>query len=63
MGVVDKEELAAHIATTLDGNWDDGLNAYVETMVERGGNTMRLNLRGDGGDLLASFDIVVIQTR
>lgn len=60
MGGVTKEELAAHIAAILDGDWDDGLNAYVEASTP-GGNGLHVTLKGDGGDRLASFRIIIEQ--
>lgn len=60
MGGVDSAELAQHIAGILDGDWDDGLNAFVEASTP-GGNGLHVTLKGDGGDRLASFRIIIEQ--
>lgn len=60
MGGVDSAELAQHIVSTLDGNWDDGLNAFVEAS-SPGGNGLHVHLKGDGGDRLGSFRIIIEQ--
>lgn len=61
MGAVDSAALAAHIAAILDGNWDDGVEAYVEAFASAGG--LSVNLRSDGGDLISSFVFTITQTR
>ena len=62
MGGVTTAELAAHIAAILDGDWDDGLNAYVEAAAETrasGVSGLRVSLKSDGGDEIGLFRIIV----
>lgn len=60
MGRITKEVLAAHIAATLDGDWDDGLEAYVSAST-LGGNGLHMKLSADGGDHLGTFRIIIEQ--
>jgi hypothetical protein len=60
MDPVDKEKMARHIADSLDGDWDDGLEAFVEVTTSRG-NGFHVTLKGDGGERLGSFRIIVEQ--
>lgn len=60
MGGVDSAALARHIAAFLDGDYNDGLEAYVEASTP-GGNGLHVNLKGDGGDRLGSFRIIIEQ--
>lgn len=50
--------LAQHIAGILDGDWDDGLEAYVSASTP-GGNGLHVGLTSDGGDRLGSFRIII----
>lgn len=61
MSPVDSDALAAHIAASLDGDWDDGIEAYVEAFASAGG--LSVNLRSDGGDLISSFVFTITQTK
>lgn len=58
MAKVTAQALAEHIVGILDGDWDDGLEAYVSASTP-GGNGLHINLKGDGGDRLGSFRIII----
>lgn len=60
MGNLDSERLASHIAAILDGDWDDGLEAYVNASTP-GGNGLHVRLEDEAGSQLGSFRIIVEQ--
>lgn len=60
MGAVTAAELAESIVSSLDGDWDDSLNAFVDASTP-GGNGLHVTLKGEGGDRLASFRIIIEQ--
>jgi len=53
-------DLAAHIAAILDGDWDDGIGAYVEASAI--GNGLHIHLTEDEEDgRIATYRVIVEQ--
>lgn len=61
MGGVDSAALAEHIANSMDGDWNDGLEAFVSASWVPGGNGLHVNLTDDGGGRLGSFRVIIEQ--
>lgn len=59
MDPVDRFRLARHIADSLDGNYDDGLEAYVAAGAN--GNGLHVTLFDDQENRLGSFRVIVEQ--
>lgn len=60
MGNINSARLASHIAAILDGDWDDGLEAYVNAS-SPGGNGLHVRLEDDEEKSLGSFRIIIEQ--
>lgn len=59
MGNVNSEALAYHIGAVLDGDWDDGIEAFVAASAN--GNVLNIELSDDGGALIQKFKVTVEQ--
>lgn len=57
MGGPSAAELAAHLAGVIDGDYDDGLEAYVSASAT--GNGFHVGLSGDGGERLGAYRVIV----
>lgn len=57
MGDITAAELAYHLGARIDGEWDDGLEAYVEASSDN--NVLTVDLKGDGGDHIGTFRVTV----
>lgn len=58
MGRIKPDDLAAHIAARLDGDYDDGLDAYVSASAV--GNGFHIGLSDDDGKI-GAYRVMVEQ--
>lgn len=50
-------EIASSIESSIDGEWDDGLEAFVSASAN--GNGLHIRLTGDGGERIATYRVIV----
>lgn len=49
--------MAQHIADAMDGEWDDGLEAFVSAGAN--GNGLHIRLSGGGGERIGAYRVIV----